>query len=137
MSSTPPPELVSTPSARRYERWFRVFDRLGHWLGDRRGRIPLDNFAKYLTVLTIFSVLLSWILNWDHMQETRDVMFQSAMGAAFMVFGQVFLLLNVAYLVWQVWLFRQYKPWPPLPDRRLPTCSVIVPAYNEGRQVLG
>ena len=137
MSSTPSPEPVSAPSSRRYERWIRVLDRLGHWLGDRRGRIPLDNFAKYLTVLTILSVLLSWVLNWDRLQETRDVMFQSAMGAVFMVFGQIFLLLNVAYLIWQVWLFRQYKSWPPLPDRRLPTCSVIVPAYNEGRQVLG
>lgn len=136
MSSTPPPDPVSTPSSRRYERWFRVFDRLGHWLGDRRGRIPLDNFAKYLTVLTILAVLLSWSLNWERLQEMRTVMFQSVMGTAFMVFGQVFLLLNVVYMIWQVWLFRQYKPWPLMPDRRLPACSVIVPSYNEGRQVL-
>jgi len=137
MSSTPPPESAGSAPARRYERWIRTCDRLGRWLGDRRGRIPLDNFAKYLTVVTILVVLLSWSLNFERLQETRDVMFKSATGTAFMVFGQLFLLCNIVYLVWQVWLFRQYKPWPPLSDRRLPTCSVIVPAYNEGRQVLG
>jgi hyaluronan synthase len=42
----------------------------------------------------------------------------------------------LAALVWRVYLVYTYRPAAPCPDRDLPLCSVIVPAYNEGAQVL-
>jgi hypothetical protein len=35
----------------------------------------------------------------------------------------------------RVVIFCWYRPTPALDDKQSPTCTVIVPAYNEGRQV--
>lgn len=47
-----------------------------------------------------------------------------------------FLVLFVLTLIWRVVLVVKYRPAPLCADEKLPTCGVIVPAYNEGRQVL-
>jgi len=39
-------------------------------------------------------------------------------------------------LVWRTWLVWRYRAVPPCADRALPLTTVIIPAYNEGRQVL-
>jgi hyaluronan synthase len=48
-----------------------------------------------------------------------------------------FLLLSVylSIFVWRVVLMLRYRPAQACSDEELPTCTVIVPAYNEGRQV--
>jgi hyaluronan synthase len=50
--------------------------------------------------------------------------------------ARVLLFLNVAVFLWRVFLVVFYRPTPAAPDEELPRCTVIVPAYNEGRQVL-
>lgn len=45
-------------------------------------------------------------------------------------------LVAVAITAWQAWLFTSYAPVPGVPDAALPTVTVIVPAFNEGAQVL-
>lgn len=44
--------------------------------------------------------------------------------------------LAVALLGWRIWLVSRYAPCPPAPDADLPMITVVIPAYNEGRQVL-
>jgi hyaluronan synthase len=39
-------------------------------------------------------------------------------------------------LVWRLWLFSRYRPFAPIGDNDLPSITIIIPAYNEGRQVL-
>ncbi len=50
--------------------------------------------------------------------------------------GQTVLCINVLALLWRFYLVWTYKPLPEVSDQELPTLTVIVPAYNEGRQVL-
>ncbi len=51
--------------------------------------------------------------------------------------GAGVLLLNIIYYIYLFFLaFFSYKPHPTLSDDELPSCMVIVPAYNEGRNVL-
>lgn len=50
--------------------------------------------------------------------------------------GQTLLYINIAALLWRFYLVWTYKPLPEVGDQELPTLTVIVPAYNEGRQVL-
>ena len=61
--------------------------------------------------------------------------------APFTLFLFVFLSLlmmvaNIAYFAWQILLVHQYRPYPDPGDDALPTLGVIVPAFNEGRQVV-
>lgn len=56
-------------------------------------------------------------------------------GTIFVVMGEFFLVVNLTVFVWRVWLVLRYKPAPECSDAELPSCTVIVPAYNEGQQV--
>jgi hyaluronan synthase len=48
---------------------------------------------------------------------------------------QLLALALTAVLLWRVILVARYRPTPGVEDERLPTITVIVPAYNEGAQV--
>ena len=50
--------------------------------------------------------------------------------------GQGLLYINASALLWRFYLVLTYKPLPEVGDQELPVLTVIVPAYNEGRQVL-
>ncbi len=52
-----------------------------------------------------------------------------------MFFGLTVLACNMAFFAWQILLVHQYKPYADPGDDALPTLGVIVPAFNEGRQV--
>jgi hyaluronan synthase len=49
--------------------------------------------------------------------------------------GQLLALTVTSVLLWRVLLVARYRPTPGVADHRLPTLTVIVPAYNEGAQV--
>jgi hyaluronan synthase len=46
------------------------------------------------------------------------------------------ILLNLGMLAWRVYLVMRYKPAAHCADDELVRCTVIIPAYNEGQQVL-
>ncbi len=48
---------------------------------------------------------------------------------------QAFFIVHLSVFIWRIVLFFKYAPAEPCGDEELPTCSVIVPAYNEGGQV--
>jgi hyaluronan synthase len=50
--------------------------------------------------------------------------------------AQVLVLLATAMTFWRTALVARYRPTADVGDERLPHLTVIVPAYNEGRQVL-
>lgn len=45
------------------------------------------------------------------------------------------LVFQVFYLIYNAYLYFKYKPIESVDDDRLPSCTVIVPAYNEGKLV--
>lgn len=50
--------------------------------------------------------------------------------------AQVLAIAAVGITVWRLWLVATYRPVPATDDAELPELTVIVPAYNEGAQVL-
>lgn len=44
--------------------------------------------------------------------------------------------LAAVLLAWRVWMASRYRPVPPVANGRLPMATIVIPAYNEGRQVL-
>ncbi|MFH2065047.1 MAG: glycosyltransferase [Pseudomonadota bacterium] len=63
------------------------------------------------------------------------VLENSSAGKVLFAFSLIFFIFHLAVFIWRIVLFLQYKPAPVCPDHELPSCCVIVPAYNEGRQV--
>lgn len=56
-------------------------------------------------------------------------------GKTLLVLSQIFFAVHISVFIWRIVLCMKYKPTAPCTDDELPTCTVIVPAYNEGRQV--
>lgn len=59
----------------------------------------------------------------------------SGVGRFFLFLTLGLLLFKVAYFLLTVVLYLRYKPITSVSDEELLTCTVIVPAFNEGRQV--
>lgn len=67
---------------------------------------------------------LGRILDWSHM-----ISFYAHVSLALMVLG-------FAVLVWRIWMNCRYRPCPAESDPNLLPVTIVIPAYNEGRQVL-
>lgn len=59
----------------------------------------------------------------------------SPVGLTFLIITLALLVFKVSFLLYNVYLYFQYKPIASVSDALLPTCTVIVPAYNEGKLV--
>ena len=59
----------------------------------------------------------------------------SSWGFVFFAVATALFVFKAAFFVYNVVLYFKYKPIESVTDELLPTCTVIVPAYNEGKQV--
>ena len=79
------------------------------------------------------------LMNFNYLEQfdlAREKLRQNPWGNFFWIAGLFFALVNAAALGWRIVLFMRYRPAPACGDEKLPVCTVVVPAYNEGRQVL-
>jgi hyaluronan synthase len=60
---------------------------------------------------------------------------QTTWGPIVMTITIILLALKVSFLLYILFLYVRYKPIKSVSDEKLPTCTVIVPAYNEGKLV--
>ena len=68
--------------------------------------------------------------------EEMNLNRMNTVGGMILLFLGIFLLLfRLGFLAYIARLFFQYKPVISVKDEELPTCTVIVPAYNEGKLV--
>ncbi|MGG7036810.1 MAG: glycosyltransferase [Flavobacterium sp.] len=59
----------------------------------------------------------------------------SAFGMTFLVVSIVLLAYKSCFFLFKLYLYFQYKSIKSVTDEELPTCTIIVPAYNEGKLV--
>jgi hyaluronan synthase len=59
----------------------------------------------------------------------------SSIGFTFLIIASALLLFKIFFFLYKGYLYLRYKPIESVSDELLPTCTVIVPAYNEGKQV--
>ena len=59
----------------------------------------------------------------------------SSIGLTFIIITSALLLFKVLFFFYNVYLYFQYKSIESVTDELLPTCTIIVPAYNEGKLV--
>jgi hyaluronan synthase len=94
------------------------------------GRIvPIGTF-----VLMAFASYLVYAFEADFSQFNIDRI-DSSWGFPFLIMATALLLFKAGFFVYNVILYFRYKPIVSVSDEELPTCTVIVPAYNEGKQV--
>ncbi len=53
----------------------------------------------------------------------------------FLATGLLLLMVNILYFAWQILLAAQYRPFTVPDEKDLPSCAIIVPAFNEGQQI--
>ncbi len=59
----------------------------------------------------------------------------STWGMAFLVLSLILLAYKICFFLFKAYLYIRYKSIESVSDEELPTCTVIVPAYNEGKLV--
>ncbi|QQY82184.1 glycosyltransferase family 2 protein [Tamlana sp. s12] len=59
----------------------------------------------------------------------------STLGMVFLAICTGLLVFKVSFFIYTLYKYFCYKPIESVSDEELPTCTVIVPAYNEGKQV--
>jgi hyaluronan synthase len=59
----------------------------------------------------------------------------SPIGSIFLILTVILLLFKASFLAYNIYLYFQYTAIESVQDDLLPTCTVIVPAYNEGNLV--
>lgn len=67
--------------------------------------------------------------------KTAGFLRETTLGNAFLAISLISGILFSGELVWRAALVLRYKPIPGCDDESLPNCTVVVPAYNEGKQV--
>ncbi len=85
-------------------------------------------------LLMIDAVYLGFVLKKDFIQFNTERM-SSTLGFSFMVVSGILLLFKGSFFIYTLYRYFKYKPIASVTNNELPTCTVIVPAYNEGKQV--
>ncbi len=94
-----------------------------------------DMIIKISICLAMLSVVAIDILFLDRISMIRKEMMLNPYGRAFMLFAVFFVAISIIEFLWRLYLVCKYKPMPSLTDNKLLSCSVVVPAFNEGKQV--
>jgi len=96
-----------------------------------------SGFAAKLYIIIVLGIII--IGYWARRERIEDIILQLRSYhwvAAYFVVCQLFLVLNAGAFLWRVILVVRYRPVPECSDDELLSCTVIVPAYNEGYHVL-
>lgn len=85
-------------------------------------------------LLMIGSVFLVFGLQNDFHQFREDRI-NSTIGLIFLVVATGLFIFKAGFFIYNLFLYFRYKAVKSVSNEELPTCTVIVPAYNEGKQV--
>jgi hyaluronan synthase len=85
-------------------------------------------------VLLLGAIQLVYVLQSDFEQYNLEKM-SSTFGQAFLAVTTALFLFKAFYFVFMLFRYFKYKAIASVQDEDLPTLTIIVPAYNEGKQV--
>ena len=92
-----------------------------------------ERSAKAFIILAVAIILTATFL---YQNNLNPQLFAGSWGKILSVVIKISVALFILTLIWRTVLVLRYRSASPSPDHLLPECGVIVPAYNEGHQVL-
>ena len=89
-------------------------------------------FSTFL--LMILGVYFLSVFYGDFEKLNADRM-SSTIGLTFIFLATTLMAFKISFFIYKAYNYFKYEPIASVSDKELPTCTVIVPAYNEGKQV--
>lgn len=112
---------------------------VGHHLVRRydQPQVPVATSRTGRLALPLFAIaLVQAVLFWRYLASPSWIAASSTVQTAGLVGLQLLAMTAAAVLWWRLSLVARYRPMPSVRDAELPVVTAIVPAYNEGAQVL-
>lgn len=98
------------------------------------------SIKDYLIFFATFSVfLISLFIVFEFQPEFEKVHFnrmKTIWGPILLTLSIILLTYQIIFIIYIIYNFSKYKLIKSVSNKELPTCTVIVPAYNEGKLVL-
>lgn len=100
------------------------------------GRINVtDNLVLLITFLLIAIAIGTAFVLQPYFEEVRTERMSNFWGSLLWYVSVALLSLKLFFLGYLLYLYTKYKPIQAVSNDQLPSCTVIVPAYNEGKLV--
>ena len=91
---------------------------------------------KLLIVCFLASLVVAVFGRWGEFTSVYEELNEPGFGLCWLDITRALLFVNIGIFIWRIILVARYRPTAAVGDEELPNCTVIVPAYNEGRCVL-
>lgn len=102
----------------------------------KKGRFGIWEYVVLsATFLLLFSSVYAVYLLQPQFEELHLERMNTPLGIFIIGLGLFLLAVKLSFLLYLFVLYLRYKPVASVTDEELPTCTVIVPAYNEGQLV--
>ncbi len=96
---------------------------------------PWGLFVLITTFILLFGAAYLFFYLDNDFSKFREERMSSALGYGFLVIALALFAFKASFFLFKLYRYFRYKSIPSVTDNELPTCTVIVPAYNEGKQV--
>ncbi len=90
---------------------------------------------KSFFILAILSIIVVAWSNFGKFEDAFNYLKVHDYGLVYMSIGRILLVISLTAFLWRAILVLKYRPVKACRDEQLPSCTVIVPAYNEGHTV--
>ena len=94
-----------------------------------------SSFILAGTFLLLFGAISSFYFLQPYFEEVHLERMNTPWGIALMISGITLLIVKISFLAYILFLYLRYKVVESVSDEQLPLCTVVVPAYNEGKLV--
>lgn len=94
-----------------------------------------DYLVLVSTFLLMFGGIFLVIQLQPYFEQLHFERMKTFWGSVLLGISIVLLAAQISFLLYIIYLYTKYKPTPTASDEQLPTVTVIVPAYNEGKLV--
>ena len=101
----------------------------------RKTENPQNRIVLLSTFLLIIIGVYFFSVFHNDFEEFNAAQMRSTLGYAFITITTTLFAYKALFFIYTAYNYFKYKPVASVKDDELPTCTVIVPAYNEGKQV--
>lgn len=95
----------------------------------------LHRLLNYVTIATLLGSTIFLAYTWYQGTEVSFIEASSSFRTPLMTLAYVLLFFKLGFLAFLFTAYKKYKPVSGVSDDLLPNCTVVIPAFNEGKLV--